>query len=88
MGIEVFLLTIVMGCLSGYLQHGPSSSRVMILSGTAALSSAMLFLSAAMAQKLYAVAFSLFAVFILSHLLGYVSYWAVVVRKQKSKDDP
>ena len=74
-----FFLTIVMGCFSGYVQHGSHSSRVMILAGTAALSSVMQFLSAVLVQGQYAAAISLVAVFVLSHLLGYVSFWAVLV---------
>ena len=88
MGFEVFLITIVLGSLSGYIQHGPHSNRIKILAGTASLSSFMLFISTAMAQKLYATVASLFAVFVISHLLGFVSCWAVVVRKKDSRDDP
>lgn len=88
MDFWIFLLAIVMGCLSGYAQHGAYSSRIMILAGTASLSSTMMFLSEAMAQGLYVAALALFAVFVLSHLLGYVFFWAVIVRKQKTSDDP
>ena len=87
MGFEVFLITIVLGSISGYVQHGPHSSRLKILAGTASLSSFMLFISAAMAQELYAVALALVAVFVLSHLLGYVSFWAAVVRQKGPGDD-
>ena len=88
MGIEIFFLTIVLGSLSGHIQHGPHSNRIKILAGTASLSSFMLFISTAMAQKLYVTAVSLFAVFVFSHLLGFVSCWAVVVKKKDSRDDP
>ena len=87
MDFWIFLLAIVMGCLSGYAQHGAYSSRIMILTGTASLSSTMMFLSEAMAQGLYAVALALVAVFVLSHLLGYVSFWAAVVRQKGPGDD-